>query len=452
MSSGQIPAVSGDCIRVLLADDSVIVRDGVKALLAREPDLEVVGETSEYDEVIAGIDRLQPHVLVTDIRMPPAFQREGIDAAREVRLRQPGTGVVILSQYAEPGYAISLLGAEGSGWAYLLKDRVADGDQLAHAVRRVATGRSMLDPIIVSALEAPVAGDSAGLDQSQHELLHLVAQGTPIKAIALARATTPAAVADEIEQLFLELARGASAGAEESLRLLRLLHQAIVEREEQGEALSRFLPGGIAERLRNDGARIGETAKLVVTVLMSDVRGYCGIAEQSDPARLGAQLNEHRAQMSSAILEHGGTVMQFAGDAVLAVFGAPEAQDDHAVRALGGAQAMLDRQSTLNDRWLATDLPPFGLGIGLSTGEVAAALLGSDERLEYSIVGDTVNLAHRLQAKASGGEIVASEATRDLLPGSLEAVPLPPEIVKGRQTPVLAYRLGGSADDVASLS
>ena len=231
MSSGQIPAVSGDCIRVLLADDSVIVREGVKALLAREPDLEVVGETSEYDEVIAGIDRLQPHVLVTDIRMPSAFQREGIDAAREVRLRQPGTGVVILSQYAEPGYAISLLGAEGSGWAYLLKDRVADGDQLAHAVRRVATGRSMLDPIIVSALEAPVAGDSAGLDQNQHELLHLVAQGTPIKAIALARATTPAAVADEIEQLFLELARGASAGAEESLRLLRLLHQAIVERE-----------------------------------------------------------------------------------------------------------------------------------------------------------------------------------------------------------------------------
>ena len=92
------------------------------------------------------------------------------------------------------------------------------------------------------------------------------------------------------------------------------------------------------------------------------------------------------------------------------------------------------------------------LGIGLSTGEVAAALLGSDERLEYSIVGDTVNLAHRLQTKASGGEIVASEATRDLLPGSLEAVPLPPEIVKGRQAPVLAYRLGGSADDVASLS
>src|SRR5439155_6299300 len=234
-----------------------------------------VGEASEYEDVIAGGDRLRPDVLVTDIRMPPAFQREGIDAARELRLRQPGTGVVILPQYSEPGYAISLLGAEGSGWAYLLKDRVADGDQLAQAVRNVATGRSMLDPLIVSALEAPVAEDGTGLDESQRELLHLVAQGMPIKAIAVARSTTPAAVSDDVERLFRELARGVSEGAEESLRLLRLLHQAIVEREEQGEALSRFLPGGIAERLRREGARIGETAKLVVTVLMSDVRGYC---------------------------------------------------------------------------------------------------------------------------------------------------------------------------------
>ena len=433
-------------ITVLLADDSLIVREGVKAILGREPDLEVVGEASEYEDVIAGGDRLRPDVLVTDIRMPPAFQREGIDAAREVRLRQPGTGVVILSQYSEPGYAISLLGAEGSGWAYLLKDRVADGDQLAQAVRNVATGRSMLDPLIVSALEAPVAEDGTGLDESQRELLHLVAQGMPIKAIAVARSTTPAAVSDDVERLFRELARGVSEGAEESLRLLRLLHQAIVEREEQGEALSRFLPGGIAERLRREGARIGETAKLVVTVLMSDVRGYCGIAEQADPAGLAAQLSEHRAETSGAILEHGGTVMQFAGDAVLAVFGAPEPQEDHAVRALAGSRAMLSRQAALNELWLARGLPAFRLGIGLSTGEVAAALLGSDERLEYSIVGDTVNLAHRLQAKAGGGEIVASEATKLFLPGSVEAIPLPSELVKGRQTPVLAYRLGDSSE------
>jgi class 3 adenylate cyclase/FixJ family two-component response regulator len=435
--------VSHRRITVLLADDSLIVREGVKAMLSREPDLDVVGEASEYDEVIAGAERLEPQVLVTDIRMPPTLQREGIDAARQVRTARPGTGVVILSQYTEPEYAISLLGAESSGWAYLLKDRVAEGDQLARAIRSVATGGSMLDPAIVSALEKPVAEEGAAIDQAEEELLHLVAQGRPLKAIAAARGTTPAAVADEIEHLFVKLSSTAGEGVEQSLRLLRRLHDAIVTREEEGQALRRFLPGGVAEKLREEGRCIGETEKLHVTVLMSDVRGYCEVAEHADPSQLAAQLNDHRAEMSRAILDHQGTIMQFAGDAVLAVFGAPEPRSDHADRAVGSAREMHARQSKLNDTWRAHDLPPFELGIGLSTGEVAAALLGSEERVEYSIVGDTVNLAHRLQAKAARGQVVASAETMRLLSGSVEAVPLPPEIVKGRRTPVLAYKLGG---------
>src|SRR6266550_7580663 len=127
-------------IRIFLADDNVIVREGVRALLGVEADIEVVGVASDHDELVAGADEVAPHVLVTDIRMPPNFQQEGIDAAKEVRKRHPGTGVVILSQYDEPEYAISLLGEGAAGYAYLLKDRVAEGDQLARAVRVVATG------------------------------------------------------------------------------------------------------------------------------------------------------------------------------------------------------------------------------------------------------------------------------------------------------------------------
>jgi class 3 adenylate cyclase len=425
-------------ISVLLADDSLIVREGVKALLAREADLEVVGEAGDYDEVIEAAERLRPQVLVTDIRMPPTLQQEGIEAAREIRLRQPGTGVALLSQHKEPSFAIGLLGDEGAGWGYLLKERVADGDQLARAVRSVATGRSALDPTIVSALETPVATDGATLDENEGELLHLVAQGTPLKALAAARDTTPAAVAADVEQLFLKIARDASAGTEDALRLL---HQSIVEREEHGEALGRLLPSGVAELLRTGGARSGEMSTLVVTVLMSDVRGYCRIAQSSEPALLAGQLNDHRAEMSEAIHAHEGTVMQFAGDAVLAVFGAPTPRSDHAEAALLSAQEMHERQAELNRRWRGEGLPVFDLGIGLSTGEVAAALLGSEERLEYSIVGDTVNLAHRLQAKAAGGEIVLSEATKGLVPPSVQAVRLPDDVVKGRQTPVLAYRV-----------
>jgi len=96
-------------ITVFLADDNVIVREGVRALLALEPDLDVVGTADDYDSLLAGAELAAPQVLVTDIRMPPSFQREGIDAAKELRKRHPGTGVVVLSQYDDPDYAIALL-------------------------------------------------------------------------------------------------------------------------------------------------------------------------------------------------------------------------------------------------------------------------------------------------------------------------------------------------------
>ena len=141
-------------ITVFLADDNVIVREGVRALLGLEADLEVVGTADDYDSLIAGAEAAAPQVLVTDIRMPPSFQQEGINAAKEVRKRHPGTGVVILSQYDDPDYAISLLSDGAAGYAYLLKDRVAEGNQLARAVREVAAGGSVLDPKIVEALAA----------------------------------------------------------------------------------------------------------------------------------------------------------------------------------------------------------------------------------------------------------------------------------------------------------
>jgi adenylate cyclase len=429
-------------IRVFLADDNVIVREGVKALLALEPDLEIVGTAGDYDELVAGAIAAEPQVLVTDIRMPPSFQSEGIDAAKELRKRHPGTGVVVLSQYDDPEYAVSLLADGAAGYAYLLKDRIAEGDQLARAVRAVATGGSVLDPTIVEALVQPVTGDG-GLTDEEEALLGEIAQGRPIKAIAASQHTTPAAVADAVEKVFLKVSQGATAGTAGSLRRLRMLHQAIVDREEQGETLSRLLPGGVADIVRREGGRIGETEEMVVTVLMSDIRGYSAIAEQVDPSHLAKQLNEHRAEMNHAILDAGGTVMQFVGDAVMASFGAPVALADHADRALVAARSMHERQAAVNARWESEELRPFGLGIGLSTGPVAAALLGSEERLEYTLVGDTVNLAQRLQDLARpAGRIVLSQATLDALGAAPECCePLEPQAVKGRTQAVQAYMI-----------
>jgi class 3 adenylate cyclase/ActR/RegA family two-component response regulator len=427
-------------IDVLLADDNLIVREGVRALIARHADLRVVGVAADYDEVIQGALTYEPHVLVTDIRMPPSFSREGIDAAKEVRQRHPGTGVVILSQYDDPEYAVSLLAEGSAGYGYLLKDHIAEGNQLVDAIRAVATGGTALDPSIVDALLRPVT-TNGGLTPAEEALLSMVAEGKPIKAIAAARHLPAEAVDAEVEAVFVKLAEGVSAGTQGALQRLRLLHKAIVDREEQGETLSRLLPGGLAEKLRIDGRHIGETERVEVTVLMSDIRSYSTIAEHADPSQLAGQLNVHRAAMNDAILGEMGTVMQFVGDAVMAVFGAPFAQDDHADRAVAAALSMHSKQHAINSRWEKEGLPAFGLGLGLSTGEAAAALLGSEERLEYTLVGDTVNMSQRLQQLAAAGETVLSEGTVTALHGPVVTVPLEPQLVKGRDTPVIAFKL-----------
>lgn len=426
-------------LKIFLADDNLIVRTGVKSLLEIEDDLEVVGEACDGDGLVAGAIETEPHVIVTDIRMPPDFTREGIEAAREVRQRHPGTGVVVLSQFDDPDYAVSLLADGAAGYAYLLKDRVGEGDQLARAVREVAAGGSMLDPKIVEALTTPVRREGS-LCADDEDLLQQIAQGRTIQAIAAQRRTTPASVNAAVEALFETLAQDLAAGNSRSLDRLKLLQRAIVDRKEQGDALRRLLPGGVAEQVVDLGRTPGETEMLTVTVLMSDIRGYTTIAEHADPGRLARQLHEHRAAMNRAVLGHHGTVMQFVGDAVMAVFGAPVPLDDHAGHAVRAARAMHDAQRTLNETWVREGRDPFGLGIGLSTRQVAAALLGSEERLEYSIVGDTVNLTQRLQQWAQPGETVLSGPTWDALTDRPDATALEPAMVKGRDNAVQAYR------------
>jgi class 3 adenylate cyclase len=156
--------------------------------------------------------------------------------------------------------------------------------------------------------------------------------------------------------------------------------------------------------------------------------------------------------MNRAILSESGTVMQYVGDAVMAVFGAPTPTTDHADRALAAALAMHAAQATVNEEWSSAGLTPFGLGIGLSTGEVAAALLGSEERLEYTVVGDAVNLTQRLQQLGEPGQTVLSEATWASLTTQPEgAERLDPQLVKGRDNPVAPYRIGPASPINASL-
>jgi class 3 adenylate cyclase len=212
---------------------------------------------------------------------------------------------------------------------------------------------------------------------------------------------------------------------------------------ELSETLSHLLPTGLADRLQRDGLRIGQPELVEITLLMSDIRGYSGIAETIDPTQLAAQLNEHRSAMNHVIMNHAGIVMQYMGDAVFAAFGPTTTPGQHADQAFAAAQEMHSQQHQINEAWTSRGQPIFGMGIGLSTGQVAAVLLGSDERLEYTVVGDAVNLTQRLQDLARpAGTTVMSEATWESLtelPDEYEK--LTAQLIKGRRAPATCYRI-----------
>src|SRR5438445_6588387 len=139
-------------IRGRRGDDNVLVRAGVRALLPATDGIEVVGVAEDAPSLIAAAAELEPDVVVTDIKMPPNFQLEGIECAHEIRHRHPGTGVVVLSAHDDEAYALALLGQGESGLAYLLKDRLGQGDELPRAIREVAAGGSAIDPTIAARL------------------------------------------------------------------------------------------------------------------------------------------------------------------------------------------------------------------------------------------------------------------------------------------------------------
>ena len=174
--------------RVVLADDHFLVREGVARLLANQPDVEVVAVCGDLDSLLAAVDAESPDVVLTDIRMPPDETDEGIRAAVRLRETHPDVGVVVLSQYAEPRYALALLEGGSARRAYLLKERVDDVEQLVGAIRAVADGGSVVDPKVVDALMADRGRtESSALDEltpRERDVLREMAEGKNNAAIA----------------------------------------------------------------------------------------------------------------------------------------------------------------------------------------------------------------------------------------------------------------------------
>jgi DNA-binding NarL/FixJ family response regulator len=196
-------------VRVVLAEDHFLVREGVRRLLETQPDVEVAAVCGDLDSLLAAVERESPDVVITDIRMPPERADEGIQAAARLRASHPETGVVVLSQYAEPRYALALLEDGTARRAYLLKERVEDIDQLMGAVRSVAGGGSVIDPKIVEALVAEKArlADSPlqELTPRERDVLREMAEGKNNAAIAQSLFLTERSVEKVIHSIFLKL-------------------------------------------------------------------------------------------------------------------------------------------------------------------------------------------------------------------------------------------------------
>jgi class 3 adenylate cyclase/DNA-binding NarL/FixJ family response regulator len=420
-------------IRIVLGEDNVLVREGVRALLDSYEDVDVVGVAEDAPTLLVAAEEHQPDVVVTDIKMPPNFQLEGIDCAHAIREKHPGTGVVVLSAHDDEAYAIALLGKGQSGLAYLLKDRIAQGDELVRAIREVAAGGSAVDPVIAERLSG-----RHDTEEEDKELLDLMSQGLGYEQMAEKLGTTQEAVDRRITELFTKMATGAQTGEASAVDEMKRLHAAVVAKQTAASTLSSYVPRRVAEKLA-----AGEVAQeeLEVTVLFSDIRGFSTIAERLSAREIAEIVGRHLSAMAEIVTDHGGTIDKFQGDAVMAVFGAPDPMDDHAQRALDCAIAMQRRQSDLNaEGWGTVAVPTLDIGIGLNTGQVVAGAVGGGGRLEYTVIGDAVNVASRLQSEANGGEIVASASTIAATEG-VRSEPMGARTVKGREEPVEVYRV-----------
>ena len=207
MPSSSISAErEGRALRVVIADDHVLLREGVVSMLEAQG-FDVVGQAGDADELTRKVGAHHPDVAIVDIRMPPTSTDDGLRAALAIRHAHPEVGVLVLSQYIEPDYALELIGSDARGVGYLLKDRISDLEEFASAIRRVADGGSVLDPEVVRWMVGRQRETSAlsDLTPREHEVLGLLAEGCSNQGVAARIFVTPRAVEKHVTSIMSKL-------------------------------------------------------------------------------------------------------------------------------------------------------------------------------------------------------------------------------------------------------
>jgi len=209
-------------VRLIVADDSLLFREGLVRLLS-DQEFEVVAQVENAEDLVRRVGGLLPDMVLVDIRMPPTFTDEGLEAALEIGERYPGVGVVVLSHYVESGYAMRVLEHGRAGRGYLLKDRVGHLDQFSDAIRRVADGGSVVDPLVVAALvdHQPVSGPLDELTDRERECLALMAEGRSNAGICERIFLSPRTVESHVRTIFRKL--GLDEATDDHRRVLAVL-------------------------------------------------------------------------------------------------------------------------------------------------------------------------------------------------------------------------------------
>ncbi len=355
----------------------------------------------------------EPYPLVPALLGPlgRAF-REGIATHTGIYRNQSGTWLTAFAP---------LRGADGRVFAVLDVDYQVDVylDRLAN-LRHLVLGTSLLGAVVALALGLAVARRVTGPVSDLTRGVARVAAGDLSQSL-------PVRSADELGQL---------------TRAFNAMLEGLRQRDFIRDTFGRYVSPEVAQTLLEspEGLRLGGE-KREITVLMTDLRGYTSLAETLDPAIVVQVLNGYLGRMTDILIEHGGTIDEFIGDAILAIFGAPMPHPDHAERAAACAIAMQLAMDEVNRDHAARGLPRLEMGIGLNTGEAVVGSVGSEKRAKYGVVGNTVNLAARVQACTVGGQVLLSPSTHARIREVAEVGPPLPVEVKGIREPLLLYEL-----------
>ncbi|HVE64530.1 MAG TPA: response regulator [Mycobacteriales bacterium] len=349
-------------VRVVMAEDSALLREGLRRLLDADDGVDLVAVAADFDELMAAVDLHDPQVVVTDVRMPPTGTDEGVRASEALRLSHPHIGVLLLSQYDEPACARRLLAHGAAGRGYLLKDRVAEPQQLVSAVRAVASGGSIVDPAVVDGLLRQGV-ESRGITSVQRRVLLEMARGRNEKEAGEVLGLTPGAVAAEVAALGELLGVSASGGVQAAASMLTELIAA-----------------------NPTGARLA-------TVVFTDVVGSTGHLARLGDEAWRSLLRRHDAVTGELISRWGGDIIARTGDGLMALF-------PSAVAAIAAANAMTVQVAELG----------LQLRVGVHAGEVHIDSGGTS--------GIAVHIAARVLAECPPDSVLVTSTVADLLAGS----------------------------------